>query len=53
MISPNQDVSREVTDFEIEKLAKAIECFRNNCGEYTKEIPVQVISTFMTPHMQP
>ena len=47
MVSPNQDVSREVTDFEIEKLAKAIECFRNNSGEYTREIPVQVIATFL------
>ena len=47
MVSPNQDVSREVTHFEIEKLAKAIECFRNNSGEYTREIPVQVIATFL------
>ena len=47
MTSPNQDVSREVTDFEIKKLAQAIECFRNNSGEYTREIPVQVIATFL------
>jgi len=43
----SENISRKVTDLEIEKLAQSIEFFRNNCGEYTKEIPVQVISTFL------
>ena len=43
----SQDSSRGVTDSDIEKLAQAIELFRNSDSENTKEIPAQVISTFL------
>jgi|TARA_A200000159_G_scaffold16996_1_gene13978 DNA-binding MarR family transcriptional regulator len=43
----NSDPSRVVTDYQIAKLAQAIEFFRNSDNENTKEIPAQVISTFL------
>tara|TARA_B100001093_G_scaffold177817_1_gene170448 strand:+ start:510 stop:893 length:384 start_codon:yes stop_codon:yes gene_type:complete len=41
------DPSRVVTDYQMAKLAQAIEAFRNSENEYTNEIPVQVIATFL------
>ena len=43
----SKDSSRGVTDAEMEKLAQAIEFFRSFDNENTKEIPAQVISTFL------
>ena len=39
----NQDPSRVVTDFQMQKLAQAVELFRT----HDKEIPAQVIATFL------
>ena len=41
------DPSRVVTDYQMAKLAQAIEAFRNSENQYTNEIPVQVIATFL------
>ena len=43
----SKDSSRGVTDAEMEKLAQAIEFFRSVDNENTKEIPAQVIATFL------
>lgn len=39
----NSDPSRGVTDFQMQKLAQAVELFRT----HDKEIPAQVIATFL------
>ena len=39
----NSDPSRVVTDFQMQKLAQAVELFRT----HDKEIPAQVIATFL------
>lgn len=41
------DPSRVVTDYQMAKLAQAIEAFRHSENDYTNEIPVQVIATFL------
>ena len=43
----SKDSSRGITDAEMEKLAQAIEFFRSFDNENTKEIPAQVIATFL------
>ena len=43
----SKDSSRGVTDAEMEKLAQAVEFFRSFDNENTKEIPAQVIATFL------
>ena len=43
----DSDPSRVVTDYQMAKLARAIEFFRNSDNQYSKEIPAQVIATFL------
>ena len=43
----DSDPSRVVTDYQMAKLAQAIEAFRHSENQYTNEIPVQVIATFL------